>query len=126
MKNFVKYFIALLALFIAIPIMAAGEVGFSPDSLFASFVALVAGIPLVVEAIKGLVKPDSKTIIQIISWITGIAVTMFGWWLNLGFLEGLLWWNALVIGFFASLAANGIYDTGFYEWFLKQIGILKK
>jgi len=126
MKNFVKYFIALLALFIAIPIMAAGEVGFSPDSLFASFVALVAGIPLVVEAIKGLVKPDSKTIIQIISWITGIAVTMFGWWLNLGFLEGLLWWNALVIGFFASLAANGIYDTGFYEWLLKQIGILKK
>ena len=126
MKKFLKYFIAIFALFITIPLMAADGEAFSPDTLFSSFVALVAGIPLVVEAIKGLFKPDSKTVIQIISWITGVAVTMFGWWLNLGFLEGLIWWNALAIGFFASLAANGVYDTGFYEWLLKQLGILKK
>lgn len=126
MKKFLKYFIALMALFIALPLMAAGDGGFSPDSLFVSFVALVAGIPMVVELVKSVFKPENKRVIQIISWITGVAVTMFGWWLNLGFLEGLIWWNALAIGFFASLAANGIYDTGFYEWLLKQLGILKK
>lgn len=126
MKKFVKYLMAVLALFVAIPLFAADGLPVDPESLFASFAALGAAIPLVVEAVKNLLKPDSKTVIQIISWVTGVAVTMFGWWLNLGFLDGLLWWNALAIGFFASLAANGVYDTGFYEWLLKVLGIYKK
>lgn len=126
MKKFVKYLMAVLALFVAIPLFAADGLPINPERLFASFALLVAGIPLIVETVKGLLKPDSKTVIQIISWVTGVAVTMCGWWLNLGFLDGLLWWNALAIGFFASLAANGVYDTGFYEWLLKVLGIYKK
>lgn len=117
---------AVSALFVAIPLFAADGSAVDPESLFASFAALVAAIPLIVEAVKSLFKPDSKAVTQIISWVTGVAVTMFGWWLNLGFLDGLLWWNALAIGFFASLAANGVYDTGFYEWLLKVLGIYKK
>lgn len=126
MKKFVKYLVAVLALFVAIPLFAADGQPVAPENFFTSFAALVAVIPLVVEAAKSLLKPDNKTVIQIISWITGIAVTMLGWWFNLGFLGGLLWWNALAIGFFASLAANGVYDTGFYEWLLKVLGIYKK
>lgn len=128
MKKFVKYLMAVLALFVAIPTFASD--GSQVDSVFLSFAALVAGIPFIVEGVKPFfkpfLKPKNRLFIQILSWLTGIAVTMFGWWLNLGFLDGLLWWNALVIGFFASLAANGVYDTGFYEWLIKASGLTKK
>ncbi len=99
---------------------------FEPDSLFTTFVTLVAGIPFIVEAVKGVFNPKDRLLTQLISWGTGIAVTMFGWWFGIGFLHGLLWWNALIIGVFASLAANGVYDTNFYTWLLKTLGILKK
>lgn len=109
---------------IAIPTFASD--GAQVDSVFLSFAALVAGIPFIVEGVKSFLKPKNRLFIQILSWLTGIAVTMFGWWLSLGFLDGLLWWNALIVGAFASLAANGVYDTGIYEWLLKALGITKK
>jgi len=95
------------------------------SSIFVTFVTLVAAIPLVVEAVKKVIKTDIKIINQIISWITGIALTMAGWWLGFGFLVGLVWWHALIVGLCASLAANGVYDTSIYEYILRAVGILK-
>lgn len=92
---------------------------------FATFAALVAAIPFVVQAIKKLIPSieSSSLATQIVSWVTGLAVTMIGWAFHLGFLNDLEWWMALLYGLGASLAANGIFDTGFIEWF---IGLFKK
>lgn len=123
-----KYLIALLVMFgllVSAPIMAANEL--PTDNLyemFGSFALLAAGIPFIVEIVKGIFKPGAK-LVQYVSWIAGILVTLFGWYFNLGFLDGLLWWQALITGLFASLSANGLYDTNFYTWLLKILGIIK-
>ena len=89
------------------------------DTGFATFVALVASIPVVVEYLKNLFWKTADApdwLVQLLSWGTGIAMTMFGWFLHLGFLEGLTWYWALAYGFGASLAANGVADTQIIQW----------
>lgn len=100
----------------------------TPDysSAFTTFAGLVAIIPFVVEGVKRIFKSISPIVIQIISWITGIAVTMFGWAFHLGFLNGLEWWQALLYGLDVSLAANGIFDTGLIEWIVGLFAKKKK
>ena len=76
-------------------------------------------------AVKKLIPAIEKSSLatQIVSWVTGLVVTMVGWIFNLGFLNDLEWWMAILYGLGASLAANGIFDTGFIEWF---IGLFKR
>ncbi len=95
---------------------------------FTTFASLVGVIPIVVEFVKNLLKfntPDTPGWVkQLISWIIGIAITMFGWYFKLGFLNGLDWYYALMWGIGASLAANGVADTKIIQWafglFIKQ------
>ena len=52
--------------------------------------------PIVVEFIKKLIGKTSETkniYVQIISWITGLALTMVGWFMNLGFLAEIDWFR---------------------------------
>lgn len=93
--------------------------------IFSTFLSLVLAIPLVVELIKRVVTTDNKLVNQAISWITGIILTFGGWYFHLGFLDGLVWYYALIIGVFASLSANGIYDTKLYEYLLRAFKIIK-
>ena len=60
---------------------------------------------------------------QIVSWVVGIGITMFGWWQHLGFLDGIEWYIALLYGLGSGLAANGIADTGLIEW---VIGLFRR
>lgn len=86
----------------------------SLEIAFATFTGLVAAIPIIVEFLKNLfgkTSETSNTIVQILSWLTGIVVTLIGWYFKLGFLVELEWWMALLYGFGASLAANGVADT---------------
>jgi hypothetical protein len=84
-----------------------------PSGIFETFLALVAFIPVVVEFLKRLIIPNATGFgVQIFSWTIGILITLAGWLLNLGFLNGLSWWMALLYGAGACLAANGIFDTG--------------
>ena len=57
------------------------DVAEAPDysSNFATFAALVAVVPFVVEAFKKLLPNASHGVQVAISWIVGIVVTMFGW-----------------------------------------------
>jgi hypothetical protein len=80
---------------------------------FATFAALVAVIPVVTEALKRLLFPSGKGLgVQLLSWGTGIVLTVAGWALDLGFLSGLSIWLTLLYGAGASLAANGVFDAG--------------
>ncbi len=93
------------------------------SGMFQTFAALVAIIPFFVEAIKKLMPLASSKVIQIVSWIAGIALTMLGWYLHLGFLADLTWYHAVFYGIAASLASNGIFDIGIISGF---IGLFKK
>lgn len=127
MKKFLLS-IVMLAMVLVMPAIALGANDGLPDigNPFVSFLALSAAIPLVAAVVIGVVKPPTGFWTQIVSIVVGIGLTMFGWWFSLGFLAGLLWWHALIVGLSASLAANGIWDTGLYEAILKAIGILKR
>ena len=80
---------------------------------FVTFAALVAVIPVVTEFLKEIlsIKPGGGIWTQVLSWATGILLTLAGWFLDLGFLSGLSAWLALLYGAGASLAANGVFDT---------------
>jgi hypothetical protein len=83
------------------------------NGIFETFFALVAFIPIAVQFLRKLIIPNATGIgAQIFSWTVGIAITLSGWLLHLGFLDGLSFWIALLYGAGACLAANGIFDTG--------------
>ena len=96
------------------------------DGIFETFFALVAFIPFVVQFLRTLLFPKATGIaVQIFSWVVGLAITLTGWALNLGFLAGLSIWLAILYGIGASLAANGVYDTGLITAIFKLLGIKK-
>lgn len=113
--------IAFFSFFFCIPVIA--QVAANPDpgitdygAVFGSLAAIVAVIPVIVEVMKGFFPKMQPTVTQVLSWIIGIAICMFGWWQELGFLNGLDWYIALLYGLGAGLAANGVADTGLIQW----------
>jgi hypothetical protein len=94
------------------------------DGIFGTFFALVAFIPVAVQFLRRFLFPKATGLgIQIFSWVAGLIITMAGWLLNLGFLDGLSIWMALLYGAGASLAANGIFDTGLITAIFKLFGL---
>lgn len=89
---------------------------------FATLAALVAATPIVTQAIKKLINKDLPGWAnQLISWGIGILLCMFGWFFNLGCLDILEWWQALLVGLGTGLAANGIFDLSFVQWILNLV-----
>ena len=129
MKKFVCLLVLFLFAFVSATFAAVtGDDGASVDygSVFATFASLVAVIPFVTETLKGLFRITQPIVSQVISWLVGALLAMFAWWLGLGFLDGTLWWVALIYGLAASLAANGVFDTGLIEWLVGLIIKRKK
>lgn len=124
--------ICLCALLMSVPVLAQTAVSevvtgsTDYNAIFATFGGLVAIIPLVVEGIKKLFKNAPSIVIQIVSWVIGILITMLGWWLHLGFLDGMQWYIALAYGVGVSLAANGVADTGLIQWIISLFANKKK
>ena len=83
------------------------------DGIFETFFALVAFIPIAVQFLRKFLFTSAGGIAaQCFSWAVGIIITLAGWLLHLGFLDGLSIWMALLYGVGACLAANGVFDTG--------------
>lgn len=119
----------MLSFMVSLPVLAltvpdaAVEITQDYDTIFLSLSAIVAVIPLVVEIVKGFFPSMGGIMTQIVSWVVGVGITMFGWWQNLGFLDGIEWYIALLYGLGSGLAANGIADTGLIEW---VIGLFRR
>jgi hypothetical protein len=123
MKTFMKVLMLMVIMLLPTTLLFAqdssGEIPGAFETAFTTFVALVAAIPVVVEFLKSMFKVNDQTpswVVQLLSWGTGLIMTMFGWFLHLGFLDGLTWYWALIYGFGASLAANGVADTQIIQW----------
>ncbi len=118
---FYRFFL-FLSFLLVVPVMA--QEGVNPDpgidygAVFGSLAAIVAVIPVVVETLKGFFPKMPSIVTQILSWVVGVGICMFGWWQQLGFLDGPDWYIALLYGLGSGLAANGIADTGLIQWII--------
>lgn len=91
-------------------------------SCFETFAAVVALIPVVTEGIKSLIKKELPSWAnQLISWIVALLIALFGQFFNLGVFADVNWWQSLIIGIFAGLASNGIWDINIVQQLLKLI-----
>lgn len=88
------------------------------DDLFASLAAIVAGVPMIIQAVKGFWKGMPRWVELAGNWVLGIAICLFGWWQDLGFLAGMDWTIALLYGIGAGLAASGFAETGLVQWLI--------
>ena len=86
-------------------------------TMFATFVAFVAGVIIITEAINKIFKIENSTTKLIISWIMSIGLAALGFGLQLGFFadcgtpdmwQG--WVKTILIGLGCAIAANKIYD----------------
>lgn len=122
MKNFIfASILTFVFCFMAFSLLASTSTGLPDDfnTIFSTFAALVAVIPILTEAVKKLIGVSAETpnwIVQTMSWVVGLAVSLVGYFFNLGFLADKIWYEALLYGFAASLAANGVADTKLIEW----------
>ena len=121
-----RLLLILTLVLMTFPVFAQFDVPEEVTGMFETFAALVVGIPFVVEIVKRVFSPPAGFWTQLISWATGVVVTIIGGLFELGFLAGLIWWQWILVGFLASLAANGVFDTQFPIWVLKKLGILKR
>ncbi len=91
------------------------------EEYFLNLAAIVAATVTVTEFIKNLIGTDNFAS-QAVSWLTGIVITMIGWWAGFGFLaEVEVWYSALLWGIGASLAANGVFDVPIIKEVIKAI-----
>ena len=115
MKKFIFMFMALLTL--AIPALAAEDIGIAPASevvidvgSFTGIVALVSMIATQTLKIIPAIKENKLAKIGI-SVAVGIIVCMVCWVLQVSpILISMKWWVALLCGLAAGLSACGFYD----------------
>ena len=117
-----SFTVCLPVLALTVPEVAVETTG-DYDAVFLSLSAIVAVIPLIVEIVKGFFPSMEGIVTQIVSWVVGVGICLFGWWQHLGFLDGIEWYIALLYGLGSGLAANGIADTGLIEW---VIGLFRR
>lgn len=126
MKKFylvVSFIIGFLFIPVAVTFGASiiGQQLFDQEGIELYFYSLgaLAGIVLpVTEFIKRLIK-SSGNWTRILSWLVAIGLSFFGWWLNLGMLEGLSVVWVVIYGIAAGLIANSVFDAVFVEMILK-------
>lgn len=91
--------------------LLAGVLGYADaGAVFLTFATLIAATWGTTQLIKQ-INNFPQVAIQITSWLVGIALAAGGWFLNFGFLAGLIWWEALLWGFGASMVANSVADA---------------
>lgn len=115
MKKFIFMFMALLTL--AIPALAAEDIGIAPASevvidvgSFTGIVALVSMIATQILKVIPAIKENKLAKIGI-SVAVGIIVCMVCWVLQVSpILVSMEWWVVLLYGLAAGLSACGFYD----------------
>lgn len=114
MKKFIFMFMALLTL--AIPALAAEDIGIAPASevvidvgSFTGIVALVSMIATQILKVIPAIKENKLAKIGI-SVAVGIIVCMVCWVLQVSPILSMEWWVALLYGLAAGLSACGFYD----------------
>lgn len=92
---------------------------------FKSFVGLAS---VVVPAVVGFISsklsnPMNKWVSMWVTAVVGVVVTLFSWWMNLGFPpDDASIWVVVIDALFVSLASTGIVSVVTSEWLAKLFG----
>lgn len=126
MKRLFFVFVALIMCVVSV-FASDGSDTVLPDILdgFASFVGIST---VVVPAVVGFIA--SKLTNQMNKWVSmwvtavvGVVVTLFSWWMNLGFPpEEASIWVVVIDALFVALASTGIVSVVTSEWLAKLFG----
>ena len=126
MKRFFFVFVALIMCVVSV-FASDGSDTVLPDILdgFASFVGIST---VVVPAVVGFIA--SKLTNQMNKWVSmwvtavvGVVVTLFSWWMNLGFPPAdASIWVVVIDALFVALASTGIVSVVTSEWLAKLFG----
>ena len=113
MKKIILLFVAFIGIGTGITFAQTDTTLTIPtEGLHGFFVSIAAIIPLV-TFLAGWINAKVKAAgfgKQAVSWLVSIALSIVGWYFNLGYLAGLTWWQVLICGIGTGLAANGLFD----------------
>lgn len=85
-----------------------------------SFGTFVAAIPLLIDFLNSIIKLSGLPL-QILSWCIGLVMGILAHFLGLGIFAELSLLSTLLVSIGASLAANGLADTGLIRTILNLI-----
>lgn len=92
---------------------------------FKSFVGIsTVVVPAVVGFIASkLANPMNKWVSMWVTAVVGVVVTLFSWWMNLGFPpDDASIWIVVIDALFVALASTGIVSVVTSEWLAKLFG----
>ena len=126
MKRLFLTFFALLMCVVSV-FAADGSNAALPDILdgFKSFVGIsTVVVPAVVGFIASkLANPMNRWVTMWVTAVVGVLVTLFSWWMHLGFPpEDASIWVVLIDALFVALASTGIVSVVTSEWLAKLFG----
>ena len=126
MKRLFLTFFALLMCVVSV-FAADGSNDVLPDILdgFKSFIGIsTVVVPAVVGFIASkLSNPMNKWVSMWVTAVVGILVTLFSWWMHLGFPpKDASIWVVLIDALFVALASTGIVSVVTSEWLAKLFG----
>lgn len=90
----------------------------SLNDLIIFIMGLITTITLATESVKRVIEEKTKLngrVVQILSWVLGIGLTLVAQFFDLSFLAELDSSSAALYGFGASLASNGLYDSKIFQ-----------
>lgn len=128
MKRFVFMCVAILMCVVS---MFAADVASVEPSVpefmtgFASFTGLVT---IVVPSVVGFIasklqNPMNRWVTMWVTAVVGVVVTLFSWWMGLGFPPAdASIWVVLIDAMFVALASTGIVSVVTSEWLAKLFG----
>ncbi|WP_075317383.1 hypothetical protein [Bacteroides togonis] len=126
MKRMIFCFFALFMCVVSV-FAADGSDTALPDILdgFKSFVGIsTVVVPAVVGFIASkLSNPMNKWVSMWVTAVVGVVVTLFGWWMNLGFPpDDASIWIVVIDALFVAAASTGIVSVVTSEWLAKLFG----
>lgn len=126
MKRLFICFVALIMCVVSV-FAADGTDTALPEILdgFKSFVGIsTVVVPAVVGFISSkLSNPMNKWVSMWVTAVVGVVVTLFSWWMNLGFPPAdASVWVVVIDALFVALASTGIVSVVTSEWLAKLFG----
>lgn len=123
-------FMCAVLLMCVVSVSAAQSVGIESVTTefldgFKSFVGLAS---VVVPAVVGFISsklsnPMNKWVSMWVTAVAGVVVTLFSWWMNLGFPPAdASVWVVVIDALFVALASTGIVSVVTSEWLAKLFG----
>ena len=123
----IMFLFATLFVFVASMFAQTGEEATSPSFLegFETFGTLVS---IVIPAVVGFIasklqNPMNRWVTMWVTALVGVVVTLFSWWMDLGFPPSdASIWIVVIDALFVALASTGIVSVVTSEWLAKLFG----